>query len=80
MHSVQITALEPGNRIQLPADWMQMLGFSDEVSLERTPDGILVRPAKSTWDDVFATKLQVRPGNTSTQPDLSDLSGDDLVF
>lgn len=80
MTTVQITALEPGNRIQLPAEWAQALGFRGTVSLERTPDGILVRPAQATWDDIFATKLSVRPGDANTEPDVTELSGDDLLF
>ncbi|HVA46781.1 MAG TPA: AbrB/MazE/SpoVT family DNA-binding domain-containing protein [Pirellulales bacterium] len=80
MSAIQITALEPGNRIQLPADWVQALGFSSAVSLERTPEGIIVRPARASWDDIFATKLSVRPGDPAAEPDVTELSGDDLLF
>jgi hypothetical protein len=80
MNTSQVTALEPGNRIQLPADWTQALGFSNSVSLERTDEGILVRPNRATWDEIFATKLSVRPGDRTTEPDVTELSGDDLLF
>ncbi|HET6880834.1 MAG TPA: AbrB/MazE/SpoVT family DNA-binding domain-containing protein [Pirellulales bacterium] len=80
MNSTQIVTLEAGNRIQLPADWAQALGIRGEVKLERTTDGILVRPAQATWDEIFATKLSVRPGDAATEPDITELSGDDLLF
>ena len=45
------------NRLQLPGDWAEELGIRNQVVLEKTPDGILVRPAPSlTWDEVFAHK------------------------
>ncbi|HEX5443593.1 MAG TPA: hypothetical protein VFW87_07180 [Pirellulales bacterium] len=80
MTTVQITALEPGNRIQLPAEWATGLGISRAVSLERTPDGIPVRPAQLTWNEISANKLSIRPGDVSTEPDVTELSGDDLIF
>lgn len=80
MNSTQIATLEAGNRIQLPADWAEALGIRGAVKLERTSEGILVRPAHATWDDVFATKLSVRPGDAATEPDVTELSGDDLLF
>ena len=42
--STEITALEPGNRIQLPDEWAQALGLRGLVALDKTPEGILVRP------------------------------------
>lgn len=80
MSSIQITALESGNRIQLPADWAEALGFRGAVRLERTSEGILVRPTRPTWDDIFATRLSVRPGDPADDPDVTELSGDDLLF
>jgi hypothetical protein len=57
--------IEPGNRIQLPADWVKALGLQGQVALDKTPDGILVRPSPPvTWDDVFATKLPISHGTT----------------
>lgn len=80
MNSTQIATLEPGNRIQLPADWAVALGIRGAVKLERTSEGILVRAARATWDDIFATKLSVRPGDPAVEPDVTELSGDDLLF
>jgi predicted DNA-binding antitoxin AbrB/MazE fold protein len=33
-----------------------------------------------TWDEIFATKLTVHPGDPTTEPDVSEISGDDLLF
>jgi hypothetical protein len=81
MSTMQLAAIEPGNRIQLPADWVEALGLHGLVTLERTDDGILIRPSsRFTWDDIFATRLSVRPGDLATAPEVSELSGDDLLF
>jgi hypothetical protein len=80
MNSTQIATLEPGNRIQLPADWVDALGIRGAVKLEPTTEGILVRPAQASWDEIFATKISVRPGDAATEPDVTELSGDDLLF
>jgi hypothetical protein len=75
-----VTHLEPGNRIQLPADWTQALGLHGLVGLERTSDGILVRPCPPpTWDEFFATKLIIG----SAPPDQeggTETTGGDLLF
>jgi len=76
-----VTPLEPGNRIQLPADWMQSLGLHGLVALERTNDGILVKPCPSaTWDDIFATKLIIGSASSDTNEDSLELTGDDFLF
>ena len=81
MSTTQTTAIEPGCRIRLPQEWAESLGMRDEVNLVRTDEGILVRPHHAaTWDEVFADKLRVRPGDDSTAPDVKELSGDDIVF
>ena len=79
-HNTKVTALEPGNRVQLPAEWTEGLGLTGLVTLERTDEGILIGPCRFTWDDIFSTKLSVRPGNSAIPPDNSELSGDDLLF
>jgi hypothetical protein len=77
----QTTPLEPGNRIQLPGDWAAALGLRGQVTLERTDDGILIRPGpRLTWDDIFATRLTVRPGDAATAPEVMEVHGDDLLF
>jgi hypothetical protein len=55
--------------------------MQDEVVLVRTDEGILVRPHPlATWDEVFADKLRVRPGDHSATPEVKEVSGDDLLF
>lgn len=64
----------------MPRDWAGELGLEGVAILEKTPDGILVRPRKGapprSWQEIFATKLT--PG-VAAPLDLSDLSGDDYV-
>jgi hypothetical protein len=49
--------------------------------LVKTDEGILVRPhPKVTWDDVFANRLFARPGDAATAPEVTEVSGDDLLF
>jgi hypothetical protein len=81
MNPTQITTLEPGNRIQLPAEWAKVLGLHGLVVLDKTAEGILVRPCSpTTWDDFFATKLAI--GSAPPNKDEKDLevTGDDLLF
>ena len=54
--------------------WPQWAGHA-----ERTDVGILIGPCpRYTWDEIFATKLSVRPGDSAAAPDISEVSGDDL--
>jgi hypothetical protein len=81
MSTTQTTRLEPDNRIQLPADWAEALGLRGLVTLERTDNGILIRPCpRLSWDDIFAAPLSIRPGNAATAPEVTEVSGDDLLF
>jgi hypothetical protein len=49
------------------------------AALEKTAEGILVRPCRAvTWDEVFADKLPM--GQQPSVLDLSDVSGDDLLL
>jgi hypothetical protein len=60
MSTTQLTHLESGNRIQLPADWANSLGMHRLVVLDRTSEGILVRPCPtSAWEELFATDLDL---------------------
>jgi hypothetical protein len=74
-----ITLVEAGHKIQLPVEWVKELGLENIAALEKTLEGILVRPwPVATWDEIFADKLSMKH-----QPfalDLSEVSGDDLVF
>ncbi len=71
-------ALETDYKIKLPLDWVKELRLESGVVLEKTDDGILIRPhTDQTWDEIYAEKLKM--GNPSTL-DLSEVSGDDLIF
>jgi bifunctional DNA-binding transcriptional regulator/antitoxin component of YhaV-PrlF toxin-antitoxin module len=81
MSTTRTTSIEPGYRIQLPAEWAEALGLKDQVTLAMTAEGILVHNCPSvTWDDIFATRLSVRPGDSSTTPEITEVSGEDLLF
>ena len=70
--------LETDYKIKVPLDWVKELGLESGVVLERTDDGILIRPyTAQTWDEIYAKKLKM--GDPSTL-DLSEVSGDDLIF
>lgn len=78
---MQITPLEHGNRIQLPEEWAQALGLRGMVTLEKTAEGILVRPCQQTsWDEFFATKLQIGSAPPAADDDELELSRDDYLF
>lgn len=75
---METTPLEPGCRVKLPLDWTIELGIRGVVALEKTAEGILVRPGPPlSWDEVFANKLAVgqAPG-----PESLEMTGDDLLF
>ena len=81
MNTTQTTVIEPGNRIRLPAEWAEDLGLQDQVVLVKTDEGILVRPhTKVTWDDIFSNRLSARPGAAATALEVTEVSGDDLLF
>jgi len=80
MNPTHTTPLEPGNRVQLPADWADALGLHGQVTLERTSKGILIRSGQRlSWDDIFATKLVI--GRVPAEKDDEDfeVTGDDLL-
>jgi bifunctional DNA-binding transcriptional regulator/antitoxin component of YhaV-PrlF toxin-antitoxin module len=79
MSTSEITHIEAGNRIQIPAEWVQALGLRDRVVLDRTPEGILIRPQPAvTWDDIFAEKLVI--GSNTEASDEIEVFKDDLLF
>jgi len=81
MTTTQTVPLEPGNRIQLPADWAQALGLAGVVVLEKTAEGIVVRPIRrKTWDEIFANKLIINSAPPADNEDDLDDSGDDFIF
>jgi hypothetical protein len=81
MSTSQLAPVESGNRIQLPAEWVEALGLRGLVRLERTDGGILVRPcARLTWDDIFATKLVIGSAPADKNDDAVEMTGDDFLF
>ena len=64
---MRIAQMEPGNRLALPAEWVEELGLAEGAALEKTPHGILIHRPASSWDAVFATKL--KPGVVATDTD-----------
>jgi hypothetical protein len=81
MDTTKTTPLEPGNRVQLPADWAEALGLDRLVILDRTAQGILVRPhPATTWDEIFATKLTIGSAPADANQDSLEVTGDDLLF
>jgi hypothetical protein len=71
---------EPGNRVELPAEWTEGLGLSGLVTLKGTNEGILIGPRpRFTSDDIFASRLSIQPTNSEIPPDVSEISGDDLL-
>jgi hypothetical protein len=78
MNLPRVVPVEPGNRIQSPSDRLPELTPGGRVVLERTPQGILIRPCPAVgWDEVFADKLPV--GAAPSAP-LDEVTGNDLLF
>ena len=70
--------LETDYKIKLPLNWVKEVGLESGVVLERTDNGILIRPyTAQTWDEIYAKKLKM--GDPSAL-DLSEVSGDDVIF
>ncbi|MCI0697699.1 hypothetical protein L0337_37595 [candidate division KSB1 bacterium] len=77
--TTRIVPVETGYKIQIPLEWAVEFGLESSVAAEKTATGIWVRPCRTlTWDEVFANKLSI--GKQSLAKDLSELSGDDLLF
>ena len=76
-----VAHLEPGNRIRLPPEWTEALGIGQLVLLDRTDQGILIRPCPAvTWDEIFANRLTVKPASTDTDKEDVEVTGDDYLF
>ena len=81
MSRTQFTPVEPGNRIQLPAEWAAALGLHQVALLERTRDGILVRPCPpATWEEIFASKLPIGSAPPDADANAVEVTGDDFLF
>jgi hypothetical protein len=75
---MRITPLETGHKIQLPAEWVIEFGLEQIAVLEKTSEGILIRPClTTTWDTIFAEKLKI---GQQSELNLSEVSRDDLLF
>ena len=71
-------SLESDYKIELPPEWVAELGLESGVVLEKTHNGILIRPYPAqTWDEIYAKKLKI---GSALALDLSEVSGDDLIF
>jgi bifunctional DNA-binding transcriptional regulator/antitoxin component of YhaV-PrlF toxin-antitoxin module len=80
VNAVKVTTVEPGYRVQLPAEWAAELGLRDFVTLERASGGILVRPYPAvTWDEVYADKL-IPTRSPAGEEGVETVDGDDLLF
>ncbi|HEX5446716.1 MAG TPA: hypothetical protein VFW87_23060 [Pirellulales bacterium] len=79
---MRFATLEPGNRVQLLGEWARGLCLRGMVALEKTSEGILVRPCPQTsWDEFFATGLEVGSAPpTADDEDELELTRDDYVF
>jgi hypothetical protein len=76
---MRITPVEAGHKIQLPAEWAAEFGLKNIATLEKTAEGILVRPCPTvTWDKIFSDKLPM--GQQPSALDLSEVSGDDFLL
>jgi bifunctional DNA-binding transcriptional regulator/antitoxin component of YhaV-PrlF toxin-antitoxin module len=78
---MRLTPVEAGRRIEIPAEWADELGLQKIAALERTVGGILIQPYPmpvSSWEEIFSKKLPVGP--SAPTADLSEFSGDDLLF
>ena len=82
---MKMALMETGYKVKLPVEWVTELGLEQNAILERTKEGILIRPLRKTsWDDVFSDTdnkgtRKLRIGKQSDL-DLLEVSGDDLLF
>jgi hypothetical protein len=76
--------LENGNRVQIPQEWIEEIGFGAEAEIVRSGKGVLILPKtdspgrKVTWDDL--PSLRVRAGVLPAEGDDWELTGDDYLF
>lgn len=78
---MQVAPLQPGNRVELPAEWVKALGLRGLVALEKTPEGILVRPcAQTSCDEFFATGLEFGSAHPVADEGDFEVTRDDYLF
>jgi len=66
------TQVQPAQPVQLP-----LVPSEKPGTVDLTNDKIAERLG---WDDIFATKLEIRPGDPDSEPEITDITGDDLLF
>ncbi len=76
---MRICPLGQNREIEIPADWAEELNLASSVYLEKTAEGILIRPiCPETWDEIFATRL--KPDTQVSQEEDLEIRGDDLFL
>ncbi len=76
---MHVTVLEAGNRVQLPAEWVEEIGLSGQAAMERVAGGILIHsPAPSSWDTLFRDKIALNPAASS--PESEEINDDDCLY
>ena len=68
--SQAIVQVEPAQRVQLP-----LVPSEKPGTVDLTNDKIAEILG---WDDIFATELEIRPGDPDGEPGIDDVNGDDL--
>jgi len=66
-------------RILIPKDIRERKGLKGEVEVVEVEEGLLIRPFRKSWDNLFAKKVKVDWSKALTVS-LEDVSVDDLLF
>jgi hypothetical protein len=75
----KLAPVQPGNRIELPSEWMAEMGLDAYAALEKTSEGILVHACSvGSWDDVFAQKLRI--GSAAGTVEAVEVTGDGVLL
>jgi hypothetical protein len=60
---------------------VEALGLHGVVALDRTEEGILIRPVPPvSWKEIFATKLTIGSAPPDAKDDAIEVTGDDYLF
>ena len=66
-------------RILIPKDIRERKGLKSEVEVVEVEEGLLIRPFRKGWDNLFAKRVKVDWSKALTVS-LEDVSVDDLLF
>ena len=66
-------------RILIPKDIRERKGLKSEVEVVEVEEGLLIRPFRKGWDNLFAKKVKV-DWSKALMVSLEDVSVDDLLF